>query len=110
MKLYNWCEAAEITASELAEGKLTEISAGDKKVGLLKKGESIFAFAAACPHAGIPLCTGWLDALGNIVCPQHKYRFNPENGRNVSGEGYKLFNYPVQVLGEKILIGFLKAD
>ena len=65
------------------------------------------AFTAACPHAGGNLCEGWLDPLGRIVCPEHKYRFDPANGRNTTGEGYKLFTYPVEITGDNIFIGFL---
>lgn len=97
----------EATVSQLEENKPTESLAGIKKVGLLKKGEKVYAFAALCPHAGAPMCEGWLDPMGRIVCPLHKYRFDPANGRNTSGEGYTLFTYPVEVRGDEIYIGLL---
>ena len=92
---------------ELAEGCLTEIEVAGKRVGLLKRNGGVYAFTAACPHAGAALCSGWIDGLGRIVCPEHKYRFDPLNGRNTSGEGYKLFTYKVEVRGEDIYIGWL---
>ena len=107
MQLYSWHKAEALKADELAEGKLTEIILADKKVGLLKRNSTIYAFTAACPHAGATLCNGWVDGLGRIVCPEHKYRFNPENGRNTSGEGYKLFMYKVEVRDGDIFIGWL---
>jgi 3-phenylpropionate/trans-cinnamate dioxygenase ferredoxin subunit len=76
-------------------------------VGLLRRGEQVFAFSATCPHAGVALCTGWLDAMGRIVCPGHKYRFDPSNGRNTSGEGYKLVTDPVTYEDGNVLVGFL---
>jgi 3-phenylpropionate/trans-cinnamate dioxygenase ferredoxin subunit len=36
------------------------------------------------------MADGYIDALGNIVCPVHRYKFNLQNGRNTSGEGYYL--------------------
>ena len=107
MKIYNWHKVKGITAAGLEEKKLTEVQVADKRVGLLKKDNSIYAFTAACPHAGAPLCEGWLDAQGRIVCPDHKYRFDPVNGRNTSGEGYKLFTYPVEIRYDEIFIGIL---
>jgi len=107
MQLYTWHKAEALKADELAEGKFTEIAVADKKVGLLKRNGTIYAFTAACPHAGATLCNGWLDGLGRIVCPEHKYRFDPENGRNTSGEGYKLFTYKVEVKDGDIFIGWL---
>lgn len=78
---------------------------GDKQICLLKKSGIVHAFVATCPHAGARLCDGWLDAQGRIVCPLHKYRFDPANGRNTSGEGYKLKTYPVEIREDYIYIG-----
>ena len=105
MKVYNWSKVEDLLVAALVEGKLTEVSAGEKRVGLVKRGDTVLAFTAACPHAGAPLCDGWLDPLGRIVCPDHKYRFDPVNGRNTTGEGYKLFTYPVEIRGEDIYVG-----
>lgn len=94
----------------LPEGKVVEAVLGQKKICLLRKGGEVFAFAALCPHAGAPLCEGWLDGLGRIVCPLHKYRFDPANGRNTSGEGYKLFTYPVEVRESEIFVGLPETN
>ena len=102
--IYEW-QNAGLHLSALEENKLIEITLGDRRIGLLKRGENTYAFTAACPHAGAPLCDGWVDAMGRIVCPEHKYRFDPANGRNTSGEGYKLFTYPVEVREGGIFIG-----
>ncbi len=107
MKLYNWNRVEELNVSDLEENKLTEVTVGEKSIGLLKRNNKIMAFTAACPHAGVSLCAGWVDSLGRIVCPEHKYRFDPANGRNTSGEGYKLFTYPVEIKGEDIFVGLL---
>jgi nitrite reductase/ring-hydroxylating ferredoxin subunit len=107
MNLYNWNKVEGTTVEDLEEGKLTEVLVGDKRVGLLKRNNSILAFTAACPHAGASLCDGWLDPMGRIVCPEHKYRFDPVNGRNTTGEGYKLFTYPVEIMGDGVYIGFV---
>ena len=105
--IYNWHKIESVSASALAENKLLEIVVADKRIGLLKRNNAIYAFTAACPHAGSPLCEGWIDALGRIVCPEHKYRFDPANGRNTSGEGYKLFTYPVDIRDGQIYIAIL---
>lgn len=102
----SWHRVDSVTADDLTEQTITEISVGHKRVCLLKRGGLIFAFAATCPHAGVSLCLGWVDELGKIVCPEHKYRFDPANGRNTSGEGYKLFTYPVEIRDRIIYVGF----
>ena len=102
---FAWHKIESISASALAENKLLETVVAGKRIGLLKRNNAIYAFTAACPHTGAPLCDGWLDAMGRIVCPEHKYRFDPANGRNTSGEGYKLFTYPVEIRDDEMYIG-----
>jgi nitrite reductase/ring-hydroxylating ferredoxin subunit len=105
IKLHDWHKTEGISAASLEENKLTEVSVGERRIGLLKRNGAIYAFAAKCPHASARLCDGWLDAQGRIVCPEHKYRFDPANGRNTSGEGYKLFTYQVEVRDGEIYVG-----
>lgn len=100
-----WHKIEQFSYSSLEENKLTEVVIGERRIGLLKRKEKVYAFTAACPHAGAPLCDGWLDGMGRIVCPDHKYRFDPANGRNTSGEGYKLFTYPVEIRADEIFVG-----
>jgi len=104
-----WHKIEQFSFSSLEENKLTEVTVGERKIGFLKRGEKVYAFTAACPHAGAPLCNGWVDALGRIVCPDHKYRFDPVNGRNTTGEGYKLFTYPVEIRDGEIFVGLPNA-
>lgn len=105
MKIYNWHKIEGITFPALEENKLTETFVAERRVGLLKRNNTVYAFSATCPHAGVNLCDGWIDPLGRIVCPEHKYRYDPTNGRNTSGEGYKLVTYPVEVREDEIFVG-----
>lgn len=105
--MINWHLIENLTAAALPENQLTEITVGEKNIGLVKKGEKIYAFTATCPHAGAKLCEGFLDAQGRIVCPLHHYRYDPANGRNTSGEGYKLRTYPVEVREDFIYVGWM---
>ena len=104
MDLYSW---HKIDVTGLANDNLTEMKVGGKRIGLLKRHGTIHAFTAACPHAGASLCDGWLDPQGRIVCPEHKYRFDPQTGRNTTGEGYKLFMYPIEIRDNEVYVGFL---
>lgn len=103
--IYDWHIVKAVSISTIEENKPIELVVGNKTVGLLRKGDELFSFAATCPHASAKLCDGWMDAQGRIVCPLHKYRFDPANGRNTSGEGYKLKTYPVKLIDGNIHIG-----
>jgi len=41
----------------------------------------LFAIQNSCPHAGASLSDGSINAEGEIVCPQHGYRFSLPTGR-----------------------------
>jgi 3-phenylpropionate/trans-cinnamate dioxygenase ferredoxin subunit len=86
--------------------KMTEITVNSKRICLARHQDKIFAFAATCPHAGGSFSQGWIDPLGQIVCPLHRYRFSPLTGRNTSGEGYYLKTYPLEERPDGLYIGF----
>ncbi len=99
------------TVAELPIGanNLAEIIVKGKKVCIGNWGGELFAFIPSCPHAGGPFSKGFIDVLGNVVCPLHRYKFCLKNGRNVSGEGYYLKRWPVKVNEEGVFIGFDKG-
>jgi nitrite reductase/ring-hydroxylating ferredoxin subunit len=105
-KKYRWYKIAENKAEIiLAEKTAQSIEAGGKKMCLSKFNDELFACANTCPHASGVMSQGWIDELGNIVCPLHRYKFSLANGRNTSGEGYFLKTYPVEERADGIYIG-----
>ncbi|MBB1285923.1 nitrite reductase (NAD(P)H) small subunit [Flavisolibacter sp. BT320] len=103
---YNWVKVAESLAEvPFGTNYLAEVMAGDKKVCIGKYKEDYFAFAPKCPHASGYFVDGFIDALGNVVCPLHRYKFCMKNGRNVSGEGYYLKHWPVEVREDGVYVG-----
>jgi nitrite reductase/ring-hydroxylating ferredoxin subunit len=106
-KTYKWFKVAESTEEIFSNNQsITELTVNGKNICFAKSGSVIYACAHKCPHAGGYFAQGAIDALGNIVCPLHRYRFNLENGRNTSGEGYYLKTYPVETREDGIYIGF----
>ena len=93
-------------ALQWPENKLLGLEAGGKEITLALVGNEIFACAHKCPHAGGILSEGYIDAIGNVVCPLHGYKFNLVNGRNVTGEGYKLKVFAVEEREAGIFVGF----
>ena len=105
-KKYNWHKVAE-SAQEIQwqENGLGMVEIKGKKVCIAKIQEEFYGFAPKCPHAGGMLSEGYLDALGNIVCPLHRYKFSIKNGRNTSGEGYALKTYTVELRSDGLFVG-----
>lgn len=106
-KKYTWYKIADAaTAFDFPPNGLLELEAHGKKFCLAKHNDQLLACAHKCPHAGGNMAAGYTDALGNIVCPLHRYKFSLQHGRNVSGEGYFLKTFPVETREDGVYIGF----
>ncbi len=106
-KKFTWHKLAEsMEELSLPVSGLEEREVAGKRFCLILSKEQLYACAAKCPHAGGTMAEGYVDALGNIVCPVHRYKFSVEKGRNTSGEGYFLKTYPVEKREDGIYIGF----
>lgn len=106
-KKYTWYKIADaVTAFDFPANGLLELEANGKKICLAKHNDRLLACAHKCPHAGGTMAGGYTDAVGNIVCPLHRYKFSLQNGRNISGEGYFLRTFPVETRDDGVYIGF----
>jgi 3-phenylpropionate/trans-cinnamate dioxygenase ferredoxin subunit len=109
-KKITWYKVADhINELDFADNNIAVAEAAGKKICIAKFKEQVFAFAYKCPHAGGILADGYIDALGNIVCPLHRYKYDMGNGRNTSGEGYYLNHWPVELRDEAVYVGMDEA-
>jgi len=105
-KKYKWHKVADSLGEiEFAVNNIAVVDLDGKNICLGKFKDALSAFAYKCPHAGGMLAEGFIDALGNIVCPLHRYKYNMANGRNVSGEGYYLKHWPVEIKDDGVFVG-----
>ncbi len=79
------------------------VEANGKKITLGKHNNQLVAFAYKCPHAGGIMADGFFDAMGNVVCPLHRYRFSTKTGRNSTGEEF-LKTFKIEVNEEGIFV------
>ena len=106
-KKYTWNKVADhINELIFSENQIAVADLKGKNICIGKYQNQFFAFAYKCPHAGGVLAEGHIDALGNIVCPLHRYKYNMQNGRNTSGEGFYLKHWPVEIRQDGIFVGF----
>lgn len=102
----NWYKIAESRAELFgAGGDMAEVNVDGKTILVVRVADGMYACASKCPHAGARMKDGYVDVQGNLVCPLHRYRFDPRTGRNVSGEGYFLKRYVIQEKEDGILVG-----
>ncbi len=89
--------ATHINELSFGENNIAVAECNGKRICIGRHGEQFFAFAYKCPHAGGILAEGYIDALGQVVCPLHRYKYDMKNGRNTSGEGYYLKHWPLEL-------------
>jgi 3-phenylpropionate/trans-cinnamate dioxygenase ferredoxin subunit len=102
--------AESIEELNFSPNAMTEVTIDGKTICVVLQKDKLLACAQNCPHAGGKMAAGFLDAAGNIVCPLHHYKFNPQTGRNISGEGYFLKTFPIEIRKEGIFAGFEKNN
>ena len=106
MKKYNWIKVAEAENEfEFSANGVGVIEADGKKMCVARYENEVFAFAFTCPHAGGLLADGYVDALGNVVCPTHRYKYSIKSGRNTSGEGFYLKTFPIEKRTDGFYVG-----
>jgi 3-phenylpropionate/trans-cinnamate dioxygenase ferredoxin subunit len=102
-----WHKVAESEADlPWQENNMCVVVAGDKRLTVARFNGELRAFAWKCPHAGGILADGYINAVGQVVCPLHRYRFSMENGRNTSGEGYFLKTFKAELRPEGVFVGW----
>ncbi|MEP6700124.1 MAG: Rieske 2Fe-2S domain-containing protein [Bacteroidota bacterium] len=102
--------AGHINELDFATNNIAVLEIKGKKICIGKFKEAVFAFAYQCPHAGGLLADGYIDALGNVVCPLHRYKYSLQNGRNISGEGYYLKHWPVEFRDDGVYVGMEESN
>ena len=113
---HHWYKITETEGELVFDNDIAVATVHGKKICLGRYRDTLFAFAYKCPHAGALMAEGYIDGTGNVVCPSHRYKFNIQNGRNVSGEGYHLKHWAVEKREDGIyvamdaggLLGWLK--
>jgi 3-phenylpropionate/trans-cinnamate dioxygenase ferredoxin subunit len=87
-KKYDWHKIANhINELDFTSNNMAMADVKGKKICIGRFQNNLFAFAWKCPHAGGILADGYIDALGQVVCPLHRYKYDMKTGRNTSGEG-----------------------
>lgn len=85
MQTFQFGTSKEAVFYAVPEHKIKKLSAGEKRLAVLRIGEIIHVFDAYCPHRGADLGQANINGVGEIICPLHQYRFDLKTGDVRSG-------------------------
>jgi nitrite reductase (NADH) small subunit len=91
------------SVSRLGPGSVTEASVGNDYYAICNVDGRIHALAGTCPHRGGPLGQGAISD-GSLTCPWHAWEFDCRTGAHDYNPAVKVTTFPVQILGDDILI------
>ena len=90
--------------SDLRDGEMKEVSAGETRILLARVADRIHAVSATCTHYGAPLVEGVLCGR-RLVCPWHHAVFDVVNGDLEEPPALDaLVSYDVRVEGEQVFV------
>lgn len=97
-------QTAVCKLSEINDGEMKQVQAGDTPVLLARVGGKCYAVGAYCTHYGAPLADGALSG-NRIVCPWHHACFNARTGDMEEPPALdSLPNYTVRIEGDDIFV------
>ena len=97
------------TVSELPDGRVKTVRAGNLSIALTHVNGTFAAMDNHCPHQGGPLGEGTIETDNDgqcwLRCPWHGWDFDPVTGVSPGAHDDGLDTYPVEVRGEEIFVG-----
>jgi len=94
------CKVHDVEADSLRE---FEPRPGHK-VCVIHSGETFFACQPTCPHEGVPLCEGCVDAT-TLTCLEHLWQWDLRTGAPLGLAERPLTTFAVEIEGESIYLG-----
>ncbi|MEZ4806065.1 MAG: Rieske (2Fe-2S) protein [Flavobacteriales bacterium] len=79
----------------LPEGGMVRVVVGKRPVLFVRHDGSLRAMEDRCPHQGRALSGGWMDD-GHVVCPFHRFHFDPVTGACRHGLTVNVGTYAVR--------------
>ena len=100
-----WVTAA--ASDDLWEGDILDIEVAGEQVLLVHVLDGpVRAFQGMCPHQEVLLADGkWDPDTNRLQCPGHSWEFDLTSGAGVNPAGCQLYEYPVRVEDDHIVLG-----
>ena len=99
-----WKHVDDARVQALGDGATVRVPVGKRAIRFARKDGTLFAVADLCPHQGSSFEGAWFDE-GQLVCPRHRFHFDPATGKARHGMCSNLEVFPVEERPSGIHIG-----
>ena len=101
---WKWIRVRDPVVLQLREGAVVRSMVGSAQICWVRHDGQLHALEDRCPHQGAALSFGQLED-GLLVCPLHRYRFDPATGRSPDGEGERAVLVPLEIRVDGVYLG-----
>lgn len=102
-KTKGWIETLSI--NEVLPGKMKCFKTDSQNILIINIDNRLSAYRNECPHQGLPLDGGMLEADENMLtCPWHGFKFDATSGECLTAPQAQLESFPLRVEDGKILV------
>jgi toluene monooxygenase system ferredoxin subunit len=100
-----WHKVAHL--ADFWEGELRDAEVGADTVLLVHlPGPEVKAYQGLCPHQEVLLVDGdWDEDAGTLICSGHRWEFDLRTGKGVNPSDCRLYEFPVRIEDESVLVG-----
>lgn len=84
-------------AASLWPGEMKGLLVETTKVLLVNVGGDVRAYEDSCPHRGVALSCGILEASGTLTCAMHLWQYDARTGKGLNPRGVALRRLPMKL-------------
>ncbi len=95
----------EEAMTKLTDNKPRLLIVRGKRICLVSREDQLFAVEDTCPHNGESLSKGWINFLGEVVCPWHGRRFDLKTGRECAQRSRDIITYLIKEDASGVFVG-----
>lgn len=101
---FRWRKVKDDRPRTLGEGKLMQLTLAGRTLCIVRMNGLLHALSDACPHQGRSISGGWCDE-GHVVCPFHRFHFDPVTGKARHGVCSNIDVFPLEERADGLYVG-----
>ncbi len=105
MKWFQLFNSDKQALEAIPERTAVRVDVGEHRLCLARYNNTFYAVKDACPHSGAPLGKGFINHVGEVVCPLHHYRYRLLDGVEANEKSAAATTFPVELRNDGIFIG-----